>query len=184
MPVLFSRRVVCSGAFMALVVFATGQPLAYAQTAKPISVGQTSTLVPSKLGGLMLSPIQRQNLEYVRSTGRSLPGVEQNTDQLLKPAVGLSETLTISGVVIRSGNRSTVWVNDQPLYGQGGSSALRTQAQRVGVLQPGSRHLQAQAKPGQTVDVQTQQATDLLPPGAIKIIPPKAGTTAKDKQEK
>jgi len=36
------------------------------------------------------------------------------------------------------------------------------------------RDLQLKVKPGQTVDVQTRQATDLLPPGSIKIIPPKA----------
>jgi hypothetical protein len=174
MPLLSSNFAVCKKAAIAMVMLwvAVGQGLLQAQVL-PQPSSSPSTTVTAKLGGLMLSPIQRQNLEYVRSTGHSLPGAEQTADQLLNTTVGLSKTLTISGVVIRSGNRSTVWVNNQALYGQSGENALRAQAVPVGVL-----------KPGQTIDVKTQQATDLLPPGAIKIIPPKASSTVKGKLEK
>lgn len=164
-------------AAVVMLVVVSAQGLSQAQVL-PASIG------PAKLGGLMLSPIQRQNLEYVRSTGRSLAGAEQNADQLLDPNAGLSTSLTISGVVMRSGNRSTVWVNNQPLYGQGGESALRAQAGRAGVLKMGSQDMRTLAKPGQTIDVKTRQATDMLPPSSIKIIPPKASTAAKDKQER
>ncbi|WP_372824744.1 hypothetical protein [Polaromonas sp.] len=81
----------------------------------------------------------------------------------------------VSGVVIRSGNRSTVWINDQPLYGQAPVNPLRTLAGQTGVLQPGSKDMQLKARPGQVIDVPSGQSVDLLPPGAIRIIPPKAG---------
>lgn len=179
MTLLSSNFAVCKKTLTAVVMLTviSGQGLSQAQVL-PASTG------PAKLGGLMLSPIQRQNLEYVRTTGRSLAGSEQNTDQLLDPNAGLSSSLTVSGVVIRSGNRSTVWVNDQPLYGQGDESALRAQARRAGVLKLGSQNMQTHAKPGQTIDVKTRQAADILPSSSIKIIPPKASTTAKNKQER
>jgi hypothetical protein len=185
MELPFSRLSVHRSAVIAVVVLwvVVGQGMAQPQV-MPQATNPSNESITVKLGGLMLSPIQRQNLEYVRSTGRSLAGAEQNADQLLDPAAGLSKTLTISGVVIRTGNRSTVWVNDQPLYGQGSESALRMQARRVGVSQPRTETSRVLNKTGKGADTKTQEEIDLLPPGSIKIIPPKTSTTAKDRQEK
>ncbi|MDO8775534.1 MAG: hypothetical protein Q7K57_43885, partial [Burkholderiaceae bacterium] len=83
------------------------------------------------------------------------------------------DALVVGGVVVRSGNRSTVWVNDQPLYGRAAANPLRTLAGQAGVLQPGGQDMQLKARPGQVIDVPSGQAVDLLPPGAIRIIPPK-----------
>ena len=150
--------------------------LAMAQTSGQITAALASTDAPAVIDRLILSPIQRKNLEFVRRAGNSDALQQAAGEQLLDGGATVSENIMVSGIVIRSDNRSTVWVNDQPLYGQGGESALRAQAKRVGVLGSGKQGMQAKAKPGQTVDVKTRQATDLLPPGSIKIIPPKVGT--------
>jgi len=161
-----------------------GAQAAVAQTPAQIAAALAIMNGPAVIDGLILSPIQRKNLEFVRRAGGSDGQPQSAEDQLLGGETAtLPDNLVVSGVVIRSGNRSTVWVNDQPLYGQGGESPLRTQAGRAGVLQPGVRDLQLKVKPGQTVDVQTRQATDLLPHGSIKIIPPKASSRTTGKQE-
>ncbi|MES2385213.1 MAG: hypothetical protein V4593_11745 [Pseudomonadota bacterium] len=103
-----------------------------------------------------------------------------STDRSLD-ASGLPDTLVVSGSVVRSGNRSTVWVNDQPLYGRAETNPLRTLAGQAGVLQPGGS-MQARARPGQVIDVPSGQVVDLLPPGSIRIIPPKAGSSSTDKE--
>ncbi|MGC1174210.1 hypothetical protein [Polaromonas sp.] len=129
------------------------------------------------LGPLILSPAQRRSLEVARKLeGNSdgspqvLPG-DENPDA----ATGLPDTLVISGFVTRSGNRSTVWINDQPLYGQASTTPLRTLAGQAGALQSGGADMRIKARPGQIIDVPSGQAIDLLPPGAIRINPPKAG---------
>lgn len=147
---------------------------AFAQPALLAGGALAPTAAVPNLGPLMLTPIQRKNLEFLRnSTGRS--GVSGTAiDELLDPRAGLPETLTISGVVIRSGGRSTVWINNDALYGKAGDSALRTLAGQAGVLNPATTEMRIRAKPGTVVDVPTKQLTDLLPDGAIRIIPPKA----------
>ena len=136
-----------------------------------------------KLGSLMLSPIQRQNLEFLRNSGGDTARTGPAGDELLDPRAGIPETIEVSGVVIRSDNRSTVWINNQPLYGQQRTGALGDLAAQTGVVAGPKNNMQVRSKPGQTIDVPTRQATDLLPPGAIKIIPPKASADAGSKKE-
>jgi len=129
------------------------------------------------LGPLILSPAQRRSLEVARKLEGNSDGRPQvlSGDKNPDAATGLPDTLVISGFVTRSGNRSTVWINDQPLYGQASITPLRTLAGQAGALQSGGADLRIKARPGQIIDVPSGQAIDLLPPGAIRIIPPKAG---------
>jgi hypothetical protein len=137
------------------------------------------------LGPLILSPGQRRHLEAVRSglsTANEALDLAGAKDRL-QDAPAVPDTLVVSGVVVRSGNRSTVWVNNQPLYGRTTDSALRSLATQAGVLQPGTQDMQPKARPGQTIDVPSGQAADLLPPGSIRILPPKAGTGRSTQKE-
>lgn len=135
-----------------------------------------------KLGSLMLSPIQRQNLEFLRNSGGEAARTGPAGDELLDPRAGIPETIEVSGVVVRSDNRSTVWINNQPLYGQNRAGALSDLAAQTGVVTGSKSNMQVRSRPGQTIDVLTRRATDLLPPGAIKIIPPKASSAGNKKE--
>ena len=136
-----------------------------------------------KIGSLMLTPIQRQNLEFLRNSGGDAARTGAAGDELLDPRAGIPETIEVSGVVIRSDNRSTVWINNQPLYGQRRAGALGDLAAQTGVVAGGKSNMQVRNKPGQTINVPSREVTDLLPPGAIKIIPPKASSKADSKKE-
>ncbi|MDO8385023.1 MAG: hypothetical protein Q7T13_01310 [Polaromonas sp.] len=152
--------------------------VAMAQTAGPLLTGAGGASAARQLGTLILSPAQRRHLESIRGAAGSMDGSarvipgEPSSDV----AAGLPDALVVSGVVVRSDNRSTVWVNEQPLYGRAVATPLRTLAGRTGVLQPEGRDMRIKARPGQVVDVPSGQSVDLLPPGAIRIIPPKVGT--------
>ena len=105
------------------------------------------------LGTLILSPSQRRDLETLRPAPISAsaavnpsPAPDQGLDRTDLPSAE-----TINGVVIRSGQHSTVWVNGQPQYGRATADPLRAL---------------------------TGQTRDALPPGAIRVIPPKAGVMA------
>ena len=105
------------------------------------------------LGTLILSPSQRRALETLRPAPISASAAVNPSpapDQGLE-ATDLPSAETINGVVIRSGQHSTVWVNGQPQYGRATADPLRAL---------------------------TGQTRDALPPGAIRVIPPKAGVTA------
>ncbi len=136
------------------------------------------------LGPLILSPAQRRNLEAARKLEASPDGAPQVLpgDRNPDAASGLPDTLVVSGFVTRSGNRSTVWINEQALYGQASITPLRTLAGQAGALQPGGADMRIKARPGQVIDVPSGQAVDLLPPGAIRIIPPKTGQTSSNKE--
>lgn len=158
---------------------------AMAQTAGPVLTMPGFTPVSRELGALILSPAQRRNLESARNAvGNADGGVQVlPKDPSGEASTGLPDTLVVSGVVVRSGNRSTVWVNDQPLYGRAAATPLRSLAGQAGVLQPGSQDMQLKARTGQVIDVPSGQSVDLLPPGAIRIIPPKAGAGAINKEQ-
>jgi hypothetical protein len=158
---------------------------AVAQTAGPALTVPGVTAMSRELGALILSPAQRRDLESARNAAGNAEGGVQvlPKDASGDAATGLPDTLVVSGVVVRSGNRSTVWVNDQPLYGRAAATPLRSLAGQAGVLQPGGQDMQLKARPGQVIDVPSGQAVDLLPPGAIRIIPPKAVARSGDNKE-
>ena len=147
----------------------------------PVVIQKESAASAPALGRLILSPLQRSALESARkiavtrtsdteSETRALPGT--------KAMSTLPETLVISGTVIRAGNRSTVWVNNQPLYGSGIENPIRALATRLDAQRPGSKDLLLKAKPGQTVDPASGVTIDALPRGAIRIIAPKGSANA------
>lgn len=166
------------------VLIALTAGAAVAQTAGSALTVPGVAPLSGELGALILSPAQRRNLESVRNAAGNADGgvrvlpkdVEGDT------ATGLPDTLVVSGVVVRSGNRSTVWVNDQPLYGRAAANPLRTLAGQAGVLQSGGQDMQLKARPGQVIDVPSGQAVDLLPPGAIRVIPPKIAGSRSQKE--
>lgn len=166
------------GRVAAFVLTALTAGAAVAQTAGPTLTVPGVAPLSGELGALILSPAQRRNLESARNAAGNEDGGVQvlPKDSSGDTATGLPDALVVGGVVVRSGNRSTVWVNDQPLYGRASANPLRTLAGQAGVLQPGGQDMQLKARPGQVIDVPSGQAVDLLPPGAIRIIPPKAGT--------
>lgn len=136
------------------------------------------------LTSLILSPAQRRALEAVRNNpGKAEEGVLVLPGTSGEASSGLPDTLVVTGMVVRSGNRSTVWVNDEPLYGQATSTPLRTLAGQAGVLVSGSKDLQIKAKPGQVIDVPSGRALDMLPPGAIRINPAKMNAAGPMKKE-
>lgn len=115
------------------------------------------------LGTLILSPSQRRDLEAFRLAPSSSHDSVRDavypapaTDQGLETA-DVPSVQVINGVVIRSGKYSTVWVNGQPQYGRATADPLRALS---------------------------GQASDALPPGAIRIIPPKAGVTGNQESRK
>lgn len=165
------------GRVVALGLTALTACAAMAQTAGPALTVPGVAAVSRELGALILSPAQRRDLESARNAAGNADGGVQvlPKDASGDPATGLPDTLVVSGVVVRSGNRSTVWVNDQALYGRAAATPLRSLAGQAGVLQPGGHDMQLKARPGQVIDVPSGQAVDLLPPGAIRIIPPKTG---------
>lgn len=179
MKVSFPSNRMCSvmHGSLALCVAVLGVGTAMAQTVKPLLAvpGQSTSALP-RLDGLILSPAQRRNLEALRNLTRDdeLEGPSA-ADEILDASSPLPDTLVVSGVVVRSGNRSTVWVNNQPLYGRADATPLRSLAGQAGILQPEGRQLQGKGRPGQVIDVPSGRAADLLPPGSIRIIPPKAG---------
>jgi hypothetical protein len=171
------------GQFMAaaLAAFAC---VAMAQVPGPSLTVPGAAAPNADLGPLILSAAQRRALETARKLESSPDGAPQVVPGDTNPdaASGLPDTLVVSGFVTRSGNRSTVWINDQPLYGQASVTPLRTLAGQAGALQAGGADMRVKAKPGQVIDVPSGQAVDLLPPGAIRIIPPKTGQTSSNKE--
>lgn len=173
------------GRVAAFVLTALTAGAAVAQTAGPTLTVPGVAPLSGELGALILSPAQRRNLESARNAAGNADGGVQvlPKDSSGDTATGLPDALVVGGVVVRSGNRSTVWVNDQPLYGRAAANPLRTLAGQAGVLQPGGQDMQLRARPGQVIDVPSGQAVDLLPPGAIRIIPPKMGAGSRSQKE-
>jgi hypothetical protein len=168
------RRMVMRSALVLLSALGGGKAFCQVPAAALPPPGGAGTSVA--LGTLILSPSQRRHLEAVRNAPGGIEAATQpvpdgQTRDLMS---GLPGSLAVSGFVIRSGNRSTVWINEQALYGRAPPDSLRTLAGQAGVLQPGTADVRTKARPGQVIDVPSGQTVDLLPPGAIRIIPPKA----------
>lgn len=165
------------GRGVAGVVAALAATVALAQPGGPVLTVPGYSAASGELGALILSPVQRRALEVARNTaGSADSGVQVlPPDQSGGASTGVPDALVVSGVVVRSGNRSTVWINDQPVYGRADASPLRTLAGQTGVLQSRAGDMYLKARPGQVIDVPSGQSVDLLSPGAIRIIPPKIG---------
>ncbi|MHB1201071.1 MAG: hypothetical protein ACYCZ6_16250 [Polaromonas sp.] len=177
---------VTRGVACALAVL--GASAALAQMAAPLpAIESKAEALPAlpALGTLILSPTQRRSLEALRNAVGSEAGGAPAlpADRLSDVVSSLPDTLVISGVVIRSGNRSTVWVNGEALYGRITANPLRTLARRAGVFQRGTQDMQLKAKPGQVIDVPSGQAVDLLPLDAVRIIPPQAGSAGANRAD-
>jgi len=183
-PFAAVRRTVLVARCAACALAVLGASAALAQTARPKPASAPTAQALPALGTLILTPAQRRSLEALRNAANtdSSPAPLPSA-QTLDVVSSLPDTLVISGVVMRSGNRSTVWVNGEALYGRIGADPLRTLARQAGVLQSGTPDLQLKARPGQVIDVPSGQAVDLLPPGAVRIIPPKAGAHRADTKE-
>jgi hypothetical protein len=138
---------------------------ALAQTGVALPASTVQATAPHGLGTLILTPSQRRDLEALRhAAGRVNDPSPVSAHGAVGPASATGRGLeaaalpgapAINGVVVRSGQRSTVWVNGQPQYGHAAADPSRVLA---------------------------GQAGDSLPPGSIRIIPPKAGVTANKEQ--
>ncbi len=184
-PFAAARRAALVAQGVVCILAALAACAALAQSAGPVpAIAPMSQALPA-LGALILSPAQRSSLEVLRNAVVSEEGSAPAlpVERLSNVVSSLPDTLVVSGVVIRSGNRSTVWVNGEALYGRITADPLRTLARKAGVLQPGTRDMQIKAKPGQVIDVPSGQAVDLLPPDAVRIIPPKAGSAGANRAD-
>jgi len=148
-------KVACDLSWLYVVAEGTTAGLAQADAVLAARTPQANAL--GVLGTLILSPSQRRELEALRlapssanESGLGALGSSLATDRGLGSSDSPSPQV-VNGVVIRSGHHSTVWVNGQPQYGRATADPLRAL---------------------------TGQTRDALPPGAIRIIPPKAGVTA------
>lgn len=166
-------------------LLALGACAVLAQSSAPVQTVAPQVVSSPVLGALILSPVQRRNLETMRSNLGNVNDAQApaGAKDRLQDSPAVPDTLVVSGVVIRSGNRSTVWVNNEPLYGRATDSALRTLAGQAGVLQQGAADMRVKARAGQVIDVPSGQTVDLLPPGAIRIIPPKVGAPGNTHKE-
>lgn len=131
------------------------------------------------LGGLLLSPQERAALDAARrmstkeqaddsrgaqTSSRAAEGVLPQAAQLLADPM-----ISVAGVVVRNGRKSTIWINDVPLYGADRSNALRQRAASAGVLLDSPDKFMLKVKPGEIVDSANGKRQDVVPEGAVKI---------------
>lgn len=83
-----------------------------------------------------------------------------------EPAVGAaSNVLTVSGIVKRERGNSTVWINGQPV--REGQSLPPTS--RISISATGATLDSQRVRVGETVDINTHELSDIVPPGAVTI---------------
>jgi len=116
-----------------------------------------------ELGRLFFTPERRQTLDRQR---------QLNIQE--KQEIPEDPTLTINGVVTRSGGKRTVWINGVAQNDNEKPSGVAVMPNRKEpgkvVVQPGDSTA-ASAKVGDTVNRNTGEATDLLGGGKISIKP-------------
>lgn len=132
-------------------------------------VAMLPAMAADDLGRLFTTPAERAQLDEARR-GAPMPVAapvivsrDAGTDGTDQDA---ASTLTLRGVVERSGGRSTAWVNDTNTY-QGDVGAVHRQVQRTAIaggavtvaLPDGNAPVQM--KVGQTLDTQRAQIRDL-----------------------
>jgi len=115
------------------------------------------------IGRLFFTPERRQQLDRRR---------EMNT--LDKPQIATDATLTINGIVTRSSGKRTIWINGNPQPEDGTANDLTVIAQRGNpgrvVVQSGAS-LATRARVGETVNLNTGEANDLLNGGQVRVQP-------------
>lgn len=144
----------------------------------------TPAAAPPRLAVLLLTPRERQTLDDTRALAArtaafSPDGTPMDTDMpqqslAVQPPDVLQKVadpvLAIDGYVLRQGQRSTIWLNGEPVYGTDTRNPLRGQALAAGVVRatPGGG-LVLQGKPGEVWDTTAGARADLLPREAIRI---------------
>lgn len=113
--------------------------------------------IAQELGRLFFTPEQRSALDARRKA--------RVPDRPAAAAAVVSPTMRLDGYVKRSGARSTVWVNGEPVDDRppsGGSDS------KVGVSVGESRD-RIELKPGETLDRGNGEVHDVIGGGEIKI---------------
>lgn len=105
----------------------------------------------AELGRLFLTPQQRAELDKRRAVNAA------------EAETVVESTLTVNGLVIREGGKSTAWVNGVPQHGPDAAAAVR----------PGAAYrdpeTNAAVRAGQTLDRTRGELRDVVEPGAIRV---------------
>lgn len=115
-----------------------------------------------QLGRLFLTPERRAALERQR-----LLNIQEKESQLVEGA-----TLSVSGVVQRSGGKSTAWINGTPQYGNAPGTGVRVEIDKS---QPGhatviaGEEAPASLKVGETINRATHETSSGVGGGQIVI---------------
>ena len=119
------------------------------------------------MGRLFMTPGERASLDSLRAGGGRAPGRQP---AMAQPQGAPEESapvfepppppapVVVTGIVKRSGGRSTVWINNVPQEDAAIAADTRTGAQSVTVPLPGGQ--QATVKAGQQLDVTTGEVRD------------------------
>ncbi len=124
--------------------------------------GQASPAGAEPLGRLFLTPERRAALERQR-----LFNIQEIQQQVIEGA-----TLTVSGIVRRSGGKTTAWVNDAPQDPEGEASGVRVEVDRAN---PGrttvtaGEEAPASLRVGETINRATRETSGGLGEGRIVI---------------
>jgi hypothetical protein len=116
------------------------------------------------LGRLFLTPERRALLEHQRRTN------VQETQALE------GSTLSLDGVVVRSGGKSTVWINGRPQHDD--TRGVPVQA-GVTPREPGRARLAAgeeapaDLRVGESINMATREKSDVVAPGAVSVRKPR-----------
>ncbi len=120
------------------------------------------------LGRLFTTPSERAQLDEARRSApvELTPVVETRNRSTTEQAVDTASTLTLRGVVKRSGGRSTAWVNDVNTY-QGDVGATHQQVEHAAIagevvtVKLPDGHSTVKMKVGQTLDPRRAEIRDL-----------------------
>ncbi|MCX7891180.1 MAG: hypothetical protein N2544_02265 [Burkholderiales bacterium] len=112
--------------------------------------GLPRAVVAAELGRLFLTPQQRVELDKRRAANAA------------EAETVVESTVTVNGVVIREGGKSTAWVNGVPQHGPDAGSVTRPGAYR-------DPETNAAVRAGQTLDRTRGELRDVVEPGAIRV---------------
>ena len=143
------------------------------------------------LDGLMLTQSERSLLVntrmrmQARAKNPDLFNAESSLSGLETPTLAplLNANMAINGVVLRSNNRSIVWINGQPYSGVSDSTPVKTLTQQAGLPAAPPAVSSQTAKVGETIELPSGERQDLLPAGSIVILKPQTGSSYKANKE-